>query len=106
LPSDAEWNRLINFLGGASIAGYKMKSAWSWKDGGNGNNASGFNGLPGGYRSGNQAFYRIGFNGYWWASTENNLYSGFYRYLYYGEGNVYRDSFDKEIGLSVRCVRD
>jgi hypothetical protein len=38
----------INYLQGINLASNKMKSTWAWRDGGKGNNVSGFNGLPGG----------------------------------------------------------
>jgi uncharacterized protein (TIGR02145 family) len=106
LPSDAEWNRLINFLGGAELAGHKMKSAWAWKDGGNGNNVSGFNGFPGGGRNTNGTFYSIGINGYSWSSSETNTSFAWYRNLYYNSGSVNRGKYGKSNGFSVRCLRD
>ena len=35
-------------------------------------NSSGFTGLPGGYRDNDGTFYDIGYNGYWWSSTESD----------------------------------
>ncbi len=106
VPSDAEWNRLINFLGGAELAGHKMKSTWAWKDGGNGNNVSGFNGFPGGGRNTNGTFYSIGINGYSWSSSETNTSFAWYRNLYYNSGSVNRGKYGKSNGFSVRCLRD
>ncbi|MBK7505887.1 MAG: fibrobacter succinogenes major paralogous domain-containing protein [Bacteroidetes bacterium] len=59
VPTDAEWETLITYLGGEDIAGRKMKSTKGWETSGdendssgfNGNNSSGFTGLPAGYRS-------------------------------------------------------
>ena len=51
LPSKAEWDELIANLGGASIAGGKMKEEGTdhWFDPNTGaNNESGFTALPGG----------------------------------------------------------
>jgi uncharacterized protein (TIGR02145 family) len=50
IPNDAEWWTLTDYLGGEAKAGTKMKSQSGWKNNGNGTNASGFAGLPGGCR--------------------------------------------------------
>lgn len=110
IPSDEDWTRLTDFLGGESVAGQKMKSTefWAGNDGesGKGTNESGFSGLPGGSRSGYGEFYLIGEVGYWWSSAEGRTSNAWNRYLYYYYGFVYRDIFYKEEGLSVRCLRD
>jgi uncharacterized protein (TIGR02145 family) len=105
LPSDAEWSVLINYLGGVNLASYKMKSTWAWRDGGNGNNVSGFNGLPGGYCD-DKKFGIVGDFGYWWSSTEFDAGNAWYRPLYYNNGYVGRDASNKANGFSVRCLRD
>jgi len=110
IPSDEDWTRLTDFLGGESVAGKKMKSTefWAENDGesGNGTNESGFSGLPGGFRNYNGSFYFIGKNGFWWSSTEYNSFNAWYRYLYYFDGDVTRSYNFKVEGLSVRCLRD
>ena len=104
IPSDAEWTILSDNLG--DEAGTKMKSSSGWKNNGNGNNTSGFAGLPGGYRNSNGYFSFIGANGDWWSSSESSAGSAWYRYLYSFNGNVYRNSSDEQNGFSVRCLRD
>jgi uncharacterized protein (TIGR02145 family) len=76
------------------------------KEPGNGTNASGFSGLPGGYRSNYGPFFNIGKYGYWWSSSEYDSNYAWNRLLYYTNGDVYRYNFNKENGLSVRCLRD
>jgi uncharacterized protein (TIGR02145 family) len=101
-----EWTILINNLGGESVAGKKMKSTNGWKENGNGTNESDFSGVPGGSRDHVGAFSAIGKNGTSWSSTETNTFNAWYRYLDYGNGNVYRGYGSKEQGFSVRCLRD
>ena len=105
IPTDAEWTQLSDYLGDGE-AGTKMKSTSGWNNNGNGTNSSGFSGLPGGHRSANGAFSFIGYNGYWWSSTENDTNDAWYRVLYYDDGVVYRSANFKEFGFSVRCLRD
>ena len=106
IPSDKEWKRLINSLGGDSVAGKKMKSTSGWSKGFNGTNSSGFSGLPGGYRSSNGDFSGIGADGDWWSSSEGNTSTAWCRYLNYDDGYVNRDYNYKRNGFSVRCLRD
>ena len=73
---------------------------------GNGNNSSGFSGLPGGYRYYVGAFGPIGKYGYWWSSTEDDTGSAWYRGLDYYSGSVVRSFNYKKSGFSVRCLRD
>lgn len=110
IPSDEEWSRLADFLGGESVAGTKMKSTDFWADyegkSGNGTNESGFSGLPGGYRDDVGSFYDFGKFGYWWSSTEDNTSLAWGRLLYYSLGNVDGYLGNKKAGFSVRCLRD
>jgi uncharacterized protein (TIGR02145 family) len=110
IPSDEDWTRLTDFLGGESVAGKKMKSTEFWADNdgesGNGTNESGFSGLPGGIRGASGSFLYIGEFGYWWSSTESSTYGAWSRGLNYDFGDVSSSNdYDRE-GLSVRCLRD
>ena len=109
LPSDAEWTTFTNDLGGASVAGGKLKEAGTahWNSPNTGaTNESGFTALPGGYRSDSGGFYGIGLYGDWWSSTEYLTSIAWYRLLLYNTSGVYRASGSKELGFSVRCLRD
>lgn len=127
VATDADWTKLINFLGGESVAGGKMKEKaaenllesprkakekskeyttnWCTPNVG-ATNESGFNGLPGGYRYGYGTFYTTGFYGFWWSSTESHGVSAWSRNLYYGSSEVIRYDGVKSFGFSVRCVKD
>jgi uncharacterized protein (TIGR02145 family) len=106
IPTDAEWTKLTDYLGGESGAGTKMKSISGWKDNGNGTNTSGFSGLPGGYRYGDGTFSNIGKNGFWWSSSENSTGIAWNRSLLYFNGYVNRNYLNGQDGFSVRCLRD
>jgi uncharacterized protein (TIGR02145 family) len=105
LPSDAEWKTLINFLGGDNLAGHKMKSTWAWENGGNGNNVSGFNGLPGGYAHG--TFNQRNSLGYWWSSSSDaGATTASTRCLDTGVHRLHHHTNNKAVGFSVRCLKD
>lgn len=72
LPGAAEWKVLVNYLGGASVAGKKMKSASGWLYNPNGTNSSGFNALPCGGMI-NTAEVTIGLHALYWSA--NDYYS-------------------------------
>jgi len=106
IPSDAEWTKLTDYLGGEEKAGDKMKSKQGWAEYGNGTNSSGFSGLPGGFRSYNGTFGNVGKYGYWWSFTEYDADFAWFCNLNFYNGFVYRYPNYKEKGFSVRCLRD
>lgn len=110
IPSDEEWTILTDKLGGEEIAGKKMKSKSGWakiinKKSVNGDNSSGFNGLPGGCNSDGDFSGMTGF-GYFWSSSENYAGNVWYWRLCYGDAGVFRSPSNKNSGFSVRCLRD
>lgn len=106
IPSDVEWTKLTDYLGGAYRAGKKMKYTRGWKDNGNGTNESDFSGLPGGFRNFDGGFNYVGHDGYWWSSSEVNTIGAWFRTLGYRAGKVGRFNYLAENGFSVRCLRD
>lgn len=115
VPTDDEWQELVDYLGGETLAGGKMKSPGTI-DGGDGlwrgsneaaTNESGFSALPGGYRYSHGTFDSKGITPYFWSSTESSNGTAWHRYLYNGNSKIYRyDSGWKQAGYSVRCVKD
>lgn len=62
LPSDAEWDILVNNLGGVDVAGGKMKALNLWDSPNTGaDNSSGFNGLPAGLLDSNQINHSLNY---------------------------------------------
>jgi uncharacterized protein (TIGR02145 family) len=114
VPSDAEWTVLTDFLGGESVAGGKMKSTgtieattglWVFPNSG-ATNSSGFSGLSGGDRYSDGGYFYKGEYGFWWSDSELNTNSAWRRDLNYNYGDVPRNPDFKNIGFSVRCLRD
>ncbi len=106
IPTDDEWRKLADYLGGEDKAGKKMKSTSGWYNNGNGTNSSGFSGLPGGNRSENGPFNAIDYDGNWWSSTKATTYSVFTRHLLYFRRSALRYENNNGDGLSVRCIKD
>lgn len=109
LPSDAEWTELTDYLGGESVAGGKLKETGTthWASPNTGaTNETGFTALPGGYRLSNGTFLNIGYYGFWWSATEGDAARAWNRDMVYNFSGVGRDDLSKEVGFSVRCLRD
>ena len=108
IPSDAEIQALIDYLGGNSVAGGKMKSTSSlWHAPNTGaTNSSGFSGLAAGIRGGNGIFNNIGDDCSLWTSTEVNSDAAYYRNLGFDNEQAYRNYPLKKQGFSIRCIKD
>jgi len=113
VPANAEWARLINVLGGDSVAGGKMKETGPkhWNSPNTGaTNESGFTALPGGLRNFMGGFGGFGIQGSWWSFTRDKDIKGFAwcMDLYSTESNAYRshNGIYTDTGLSVRCIKD
>jgi uncharacterized protein (TIGR02145 family) len=106
VPSDAEWNTLAQFLGGADAAGYQLKALFYWLEN-NANNHSSFTAYPAGARSGfpEASFFDMGRVAYFWSSTEASFGNNA-RTLIWNIRELGSSYFQRSIGLSVRCVKD
>jgi uncharacterized protein (TIGR02145 family) len=109
VPSDVEWTTLTNYLGGENAAGGKLKqtglSLWSSPNDG-ATNSSGFTALPAGYRQEDGSFYNINDDDMWWSSTLNKPRVAWGRNVNYNYNYVTIDSYDKNYGFSVRCIKN
>lgn len=104
LPSDIDWTQLIDNVG--SDGATKLKSTSGWNNNGNGTDEYGFTALPGGNRSFDGTFNYIGNNGYWWSATEYDDSNAWCRVMFFSSVYVFRNSYEKNMGFSVRCVKD
>lgn len=109
IPSDAEWTTLSTGLGGDLVAGDAMKETgtahWTTPNTG-ATNISGFTALPGGGRNGDGTFEHIGNYGFWWSATESNTYFAGTLHLFSGNGFISMVTNFKQLGFSVRCLKD
>jgi uncharacterized protein (TIGR02145 family) len=110
VPNDAEWTTLTNYLGGASIAGGKMKESgtahWGTPNT-DADNSSGFTALPGGYRKRDGTSYLDnGYYGYWWSTSVYGVVLSWYRQLSYNNSNAEQTMTYNSEGISIRCVKD
>jgi uncharacterized protein (TIGR02145 family) len=109
LPSDAEWTELTDYLGGNTVAGGKLKETGTthWLSPNEGaTNEIGFTALPGGGLYNDGQFDNYGEVGLWWSSTEADVNSAYTRVMFDDLNLVTKAASYKELGASVRCIRD
>jgi uncharacterized protein (TIGR02145 family) len=110
IPSLAEWTTLIQFLGGDSEAGGKLKEEgfthWTSPNTG-ATNSSGFTALPGGDYDVSGNFLFLGQEGRWWF-TQSIPVPGWAVYIKILNDDKSITSYSNYIGvaMSVRCIKD
>jgi len=103
IPSNDDWDELIDFVGGALGAGIKLKSKMGWGVPA-GTDEYGFSALPGGNGYSDGSFNYVGESGAWWSAYEiksRNADSWFI-----DDEDVYHGNSGKENLFSVRCLQD
>jgi uncharacterized protein (TIGR02145 family) len=112
LPTQVEWEELINSFGGSNVAGGKLKETGTlhWNNPNTGaTNSSGFTAVAGGFRGPDGVFYDLGKHGSYWG-TANNAQDPFCIYTFNNSSNVISEvsPTDKTSGISfaVRYVKD
>lgn len=105
LPNDKDWEKLINFLGGSTVAGTKLKIATAWNEKVNQENIYFFNALPGGWRD--VGFGGLGDSCYWWSVNSKNIEEQTRYYNLSKDSNeVINDSTSWIMGYYIRCVKE
>jgi uncharacterized protein (TIGR02145 family) len=110
VPTDNDWTTMIDYLGGAGVAGGKLKESGTahWQSPNNdATNETGFTALPGGERSSTGAMQYQGTDGFWWSSTpETSTTNAWYRMIGNAGGIIPKYSASQYSGFSVRCIKD
>ena len=110
LPNTSEWDTLFKAVGGWKTAGSMLKSTEGWQDdddgtSGNGSDTFGFSALPAGHKSGYR-FFNVGYSASFWSSTERDVHMAYNAVVEYDFDAVSTDDCYKDIGVSVRCLKD
>lgn len=109
VATDAEWQTLVDFMGGDAIAGGKLKEAWTthWTSPNTGaTNECGFTALPGGFRFGTGQFYGLQAHGNFWTSTLASSVTAWYRFVHCTNAEVAHFTAGMTAGFAIRCVKD
>ena len=107
LPTDEEWKTLELFLGMSQ----SEADDWGWRGTNEGtklkkDGSSGMDLRLAGYRNSSGYFNDLGYYGYFWSASPNGSSYAWYRYVYHGSSNVYRDNSTRSYAFSVRLVKD
>ncbi|MDP3149936.1 MAG: FISUMP domain-containing protein [Ignavibacteria bacterium] len=86
--------------------GNRLKAVGQGTGTGIGTNTSGFSALLAGHRDGNGGFASLGDGTFFWSSTEPNAPSAYAIYFWYDGSSIGMRDFNKEIGFSIRCLKD
>ncbi len=117
LPTDDEWKTLEMFLG-MSLAeventylrgtdeGKKIKSMSGWVSDVNGTDEFGFNAQPAGERWNTGTFLYMGSLTAWWVVEDCNDTWANIRYVESGSDKIGRRCYTKNVGYSIRCLKD
>jgi len=111
VPSNDEWTSLTNTLGVLSMAGIKMKSTVLWVSitGITADNLSGFTALPGfrwEFPAGRIANQGYTFGAFFWSAEQFDPSKAWARILSYSDNAVASNNFEKDMNMSVRCLKD
>lgn len=108
IPTEADWNKLFDYVGGISIAGEKLKTVGNefWFPVNNGTNESKFSAVGAGLGFLSGKYFHFGSSGFYWlpettydSEGECIVISGKNKYVYMSQ----QGRLD---GLSIRCVRN
>lgn len=103
VPSDDEWKKLTDYLGGESIAAYKLRATGL----NNGQESeTGFYGKAAGGCKSDGIFFGVGSTANWWTSTEINSENAWMRQLSYTPCMINSLAYPKQSGLAIRCIKD
>jgi uncharacterized protein (TIGR02145 family) len=106
LPDSSEWMTLINYAGGVEKAGRRLRARTQnqWDDS---TDNYKFSALPAGkYNSESGYYYGAGYYTYFWSSTEIDSSDAFRMGLDWSYDGAFLDAGDKNMGYSVRCIKD
>ncbi len=108
VPSDPEWTTMEEYLGGAAVAGGKLKEAGTahWKTPNTGaDNSSGFSALGAGEWD-TTVFHQLTEQAVFWTSTEISAEDAREQYLSFDNAASHIYNWHKPLKYSIRCIKD
>ena len=109
IPTENDWNILINYVGALYIAGGRMKSVIGWDSPNSGaTNESGFSAISSGYNECcGGGFQNFGRGAYFWIFSSSYSGENANYYTMYNNSSSMNMSYTlKKFGYSCRCVKD
>jgi len=109
VPSDDEWEILIEYLGGDTLAYNKLLETGTvhWKSPNAGaTNTSGFTAIAGGYVNPIHKCLELTRTANYWTSTNTGSGWPYCHYIWNYKGDLNRDYYPGENAMSIRCIKD
>jgi uncharacterized protein (TIGR02145 family) len=110
VATDQEWCILVDFCGGDSVAGEKLRAVgaifWTNSTCTRASNESGFTAVAGGFRDKHGIYRGKNSTALFWTSSEFNSDSAYSRIFRFDCPGAYAFIGSKHYGFSIRCVRD
>lgn len=118
LPTDLDWSIMISQIDPAllvntygpqsAFAGGKLKSTGPyWLSPNTGaDNTTGFSAIGAGFREVNGSYLVFQDYGFFWSSTPDISTAALYRGFYSQFEQAFRDGANKNVGMSIRCVKN
>lgn len=103
IPSQSE---LLELQSSVNDNSNLLKAIGEGSSSGAGTNSTGFSVKLGGYRGYHGNYYYIGYDSYFWTSSEGTPPFASSMYLYSTGNYIFFYDFDKVYGFSIRCVKD
>ena len=103
IPSQSE---LLELQSAVNDNSNLLKAVGEGSGSGTGTNSTGFSVKLGGYRGYHGNYYYIGYDSYFWTSSEGTPPFASSMYVYSTGNYIFFHDFDKVYGFSVRCIRD
>jgi len=109
VPSNTEWTTLVDFIGGESNGGSKLKETGilHWESpNADATDEYRFTALPAGYRTCYGLFTGFKTSAYFWTSTEKDITEAFLRSTWSEISSMSDGSIGKCYGFSLRCIKN
>ncbi|GEM_PF-811418 len=113
LPSEKEWRKLSEYLGGEMVAGNRLKNLNYWNDSSRRQNrnrayldVTGFAALPAGRIDLTGDSYYMGISTSFWSASKPNSDKAWHRTITTRGSGLYRDASYTSQKFSVRCIKD
>jgi len=109
MARNEDWQKLVDYAGGDSIASNRLKSTTGWGSNGNGTDSYGFNALPGGYyyeyQDGFAEGAPINSRSDWWVDTQHPKPDAYYWSMIASDSEIRNYFQSKGPHLAyVRCL--
>ena len=105
VPNNRDWQKLETHLGGGAGAAKALKADFGWPGNYNGTNATGFAGLPAGWRTQNGIYYLANRIAYFWTADLSANGTVLSHMLFDAERPIFRIGYNPGMGQSLRCIK-